>query len=391
MNHFDTIHENFEHKFAKQNSNMLRHMFGSDDVSSFWIADMDFPIAKPITDELKRIADRSIYAYEFDRSSIFKAIVDWNEDRHGLVLNRKSFVQVTGVLTGIAVAIRELTDPNDGILIQTPVYHQFAKVIKTAGRKIVRNPLQIVNGKYEMDFEDFEEKLRSKNVKVILLCNPHNPVGRVWKREELQKMIDIAEAYGVTIISDEIHSDIIYSGNDFNSITSLGVERHISLIGSPAKTFGMQSISNGYLYIPNEEIRSNIKKEVESMYLNHGNAFTTFATIAAFKGGGPWVDELIAYLEKSILWIQNYLETELPMIKMLPIEGTYQIWLDFSELDIQGDELNKFLVKKAKLALTPGGWFDRESGRHMRMNIASPLSKIQLAFKQLRSAINEGI
>lgn len=391
MTPFDTIKENTENLFARENPKMLQNIFGTDEVTPFWIADMDFPVAKPITEELKRIVDRGIYAYEFNPKGIINAIVDWNKKRHQLPLEKIFFLQITGVLTGISLLIRELTQQGDGVLIQTPVYHQFSQLIKTSKRRIIRNPLKIIDGKYEMDFDDLEEKLKSENVKLILLCNPHNPVGRVWKQEELQKAIELANTYEVTIISDEIHSDIIYSGHKFNSIMSLNQENHIALIGSPAKTFGMQSISDGYIYIPEEKVRKQISRVIESMYLNHGNAFTTFATIAAYKYGDEWLDKLISYLENNISWIQDFMQKELPLIKMYPVEGTYQIWLDFREMNLTKDELNRLLVEKAKLGLTPGNWFDRENTLFMRMNIASPLSKIQSAFKQLSIAVNENI
>ncbi|MDY8134344.1 PatB family C-S lyase [Aquimarina sp. 2201CG5-10] len=391
MSLFDNVLENYKHHFAKHNPQMLKHIFGSDDVMPFWIADMDFKVADPISKELKRLVDRGIYAYEFDASNVYKEIVSWNERRHQLLLDKNAFVQVTGVLTGISLAIRELTEINDGVLIQTPVYHQFAQIIKTANRKIVKNPLKMVNGAYEMDFEDLEQKLKTENVKIILLCNPHNPVGRVWKHEELEKVIKLASIYNVTIISDEIHADIIYSKHKFQSITSFSTKNQITLIGSPAKTFGMQSISNGYLYIPDESIRQQIKNEVDSMYLNHGNAFSTFATIAAFKYGDFWLDELLTYLEQTIIWIQEYLKEELSMIAMYPVEGTYQVWLDFSKFNYSKEELNDLLVDKAKLGLTPGYWFDKEYKQFARMNIASPLPKIQEAFNNLKVAIHENI
>lgn len=387
MNSFDVVNENYEHKFAKQDPKMLQNMFGANNLTSFWIADMDFKVAQPITDELKRIVNRGIYAYEFATQDVYNAIIDWNITRHQLSLDAKSFIQVSGVLTGISLLIRELTQPNDGILIQTPVFHQFAQIIKKSNRKIVRNPLQIVNGKYEMDYDDLEKKLQTENIKIILLCNPHNPVGRVWKKKELEKLTALANQYNVTIVSDEIHSDIIYSGHQFNSILSFESDNHIALLGSPAKTFGMQSISNGYIYIPNENTRKKIKNRVGAMYLDHGNAFTTFATIAAFKYGGQWLDELLIYLEKNIAWIQSFLQKELPMIKMYDVEGTYQIWLDFREMDLSKEELNQLLIEKAKLALTPGNWFDRDSALFMRMNIASPLTKIQSAFQAIAVSI----
>lgn len=391
MNPFNIINEDYQHQFARQDPKMLKNMFGSEDLTPFWIADMDFRVAQPITDELKRLVERGIYAYEFATQDVYNAIVDWNNKRHQLSLDTKSFLQISGVLTGISLLIRELTEPNDGILIQTPVYHQFAQIIKKSDRRIVRNPLQIIDGKYEMDFKDLEKKLQTENVKIILLCNPHNPVGRVWKKEELEKLTALANKHGVTIISDEIHSDIIYSGHRFNSILSLGQENHIAMLGSPAKTFGMQSISNGYIYIPNETIRKQIKNTIGAMYLNHGNALTTFATIAAFKEGGIWLDDLLHYLESNISWIQDFVQKELPFVKMYPIEGTYQAWLDFREMNLNKEELDQLITEKAKLALTPGNWFDRDSALFMRMNIASPLTKIQTAFKQLQTALSESI
>ncbi len=390
MNSFDTLHDNFEHYFVKSNPQLLKSMFDATDVMPLWIADMDFKVAEPITRELQRLVDRGIYAYEFNTNMIFKAIADWNLKRHQLKLDSKAFIQVSGVLTGIALLIRELSNEGDGIIVQTPVYHQFYKIIETANRKIVRNPLKIVDGNYEMDFDDLEEKLKTENIKIILLCNPHNPVGRVWNKEELQKLTELANTYSVTIISDEIHSDIIYSKATFNSITSFNQnQQHIAIIGSPAKTFGMQSISNGYLYIANEAIFNRIKATVESMYLDHGNAFSTFATITAYTQGEEWVDNLITYIESSIGWIQDYLQKEIPKVKLFIPEGTYQIWLDFSALNLSDEALKQLIFEKAKLALAPGTWFDKNHSQFMRMNIASPLSKIKEAFYQLKTAVKE--
>ncbi len=389
MSSFDIVNEDYAHQFVRQNSKMLKNMFGSGDLTPFWIADMEFKVAQPITDELNRLVTRGVFAYEFATQDIYDAIAGWSRKRYQLSLDAKYFLQISGVLTGISLLIRELTAPNDGILIQTPVYHQFAQIIKTANRKIVRNPLQIVEGKYKIDYVDLEKKLQIESVKIILLCNPHNPVGRVWKKEELQKVAALANKYGVIIISDEIHSDIVYSGHRFNSILSLEQENHIALLGSPAKTFGMQSISNGYIYIPNEVTRKQVKNTIEAMYLNHGNALTTFATIAAFKDGGRWLDGLLQYLESNINWIQGFLQKELPFVKMYPVEGTYQAWLDFRELNFSKEELSQLIVLKAKLALTPGNWFDRDCALFMRMNIASPLAKLQTAFKRLQIVLDE--
>ncbi len=301
MNQFDKINT-VDNNFAKSNPNYLKSMFGATDIMPLWIADMDFEIAKPIQEALQKLTTRNVYAYEFNYEEVFKAISDWNLKRNQLQLNPKLFVQVSGVLTGIGVLIRELSKKGDGIMVQTPVYHQFFKVIESAGRQVVSNKLKVVEGHYQMDFDDMERKLKTLNVKAILLCNPHNPIGRVWTKEELQKLVNIANKYEVTIISDEIHSDIVYSDANFNSIASLDSSaNHIAVLGSPAKTFGMQSISNGYLYIPNKNILKQVKHAIGSLYLDHGNILSSNATIAAYREGEKWLDDLLVYLEKTML------------------------------------------------------------------------------------------
>lgn len=391
MSSLDTIHT-VENNFAKSNPNYLKSMFGATDVMPLWIADMDFEIAEPIKKAIQKLVTRNIYAYEFNTGKVFKAISDWNLKRHQLKLDTKSFVQVSGVLTGIGVLIRELSNLEDGIMVQTPVYHQFFKVIESAGRKVVSNPLKVVDGRYQMDFEDMERKLKTMNIKAILLCNPHNPMGRVWTKKELQRLVNLANQYNVTIISDEIHSDIVYFTSQFNSIASLdNSENHIAVIGSPAKTFGMQSISNGYVYIPNEKIYKQVKNTVGSMYLDHGNILSANATIAAYTKGEEWLDNLLIYLEKTVNWVIKFVKKEMPQIVIYKPEGTYQIWLDFSKLQISNDALKHLIIKQAKLALTPGEWFESSYTQFMRMNIASPLEKIQQAFYQLKDAINEGV
>lgn len=389
MVNFQAEKTGYQHKFIRSNAKTLNQLFGTDDVTPFWVADIDFEVATPITDELKRLVDRGIYAYEFDSKGVFNSIVEWNKRRHGIALDLDSFVQVPGVLTGIALLIRELTEKDDKILVQTPVYHQFAKVIKTAGRTILKSPLRIVDGRYEMDFEDLESKLRNEKPGLMLLCNPHNPVARVWTKDELTQVIALADQYSVTIVSDEIHSDIIYKNNRFNSVASLvKSSSHVSLIGSPAKTFGMQSISNGYITIPNEEIRTRVADVVDSMYLGHGNAFSTFATIAAYEKGDEWLNQFLTFLQGNVLWIEQFVSDELAGVHVFPVEGTYQVWLDFRKVCQDSESLKRILVDKAKLGLTPGSWFDKENALFMRMNIASPINKIQSAFSTLKVACN---
>ena len=261
---FDKKRSVTKNSFVRNSEAMLNGIFGTTDVTPFWVADMDFPVANPIKEELQRLVDRGQFAYEFNSQGVFTAISDWYQHRHDLSLNVDNFVQVTGVLTGIALLIRELTDEGDSVLIQTPAYHQFSKVISTANRNVLKSPLKIVNSNYQMDFEDMEQKMAASEVKVMILCNPHNPVGRVWRKEELEQVVQLANKHHVTIISDEIHSDIIYSGHKFTSLMTIDANKHVALIGSPSKTFGMQSISNGYLYTENTKLLANMKAFAES-------------------------------------------------------------------------------------------------------------------------------
>ncbi|MCL1147936.1 aminotransferase class I/II-fold pyridoxal phosphate-dependent enzyme [Shewanella sp. 10N.261.52.F9] len=377
------------HKFIKSDSKMLNQVYGTDQVVPYWIADMEFPIAPAITAAMNSLIDRETYSYEFDSETVFSSISHWNYLRHQLTLEPANFVQVPGVLSAIGILIREFSEKGDGVLIQTPVYHQFRRLIESAGRTAVSNTLKVQNGRYEADFEDFENKLKQGDVKIVLLCNPHNPVGRVWQKAELEKLVTIAKKYQTLIISDEVHADIIFAGNEFTSITELGYDQSISIIGSPAKNFGLNSISNGYIYSDNTDIKDKVKASVSSMALDHGNAFTTYATIAAYQQGMPWFEAFLDYTQANRDWITEYLTVQLPQVKFYQPEGTNQIWLDFSGLQLDSTELKSLLTQKAKLALTPGTWFGESDENFYRLNFAAPLEQIQASFELLNSAISQ--
>ncbi|GAA4303897.1 MalY/PatB family protein [Aestuariibaculum suncheonense] len=388
MSIFDIEHT-VENYFVKNNPKYLKMVLGTDDVMPLWIADMDFKVASPITEALRNIVERGIYAYEDISPQVKEAMANWNLKRHGLQMNPNAFIQVNGVLTAIAVILRALTKESDGIMIQTPVYHQFYNAIKTANRTVIENPLKIENGHYAFDFEHMEQQLKSGNTKMILLCNPHNPVGRVWCHEELQKLVDLANQYNVIIVSDEVHSEIVFSKTKFNSILSLeNIENHIAVLGSPAKTFGMQSIANGYIYAENKAQFEVINSLVTSMYLHQGGALSAYAILAAYTSGHAWVDELVLYLEETVNWIEDFLKTELPQVKMIRPEGTYQVWLDFSALNLNKTQLKALVFNKAKVGLALGSTFGADYELFMRMNIASPLAKIQQAFQRIKAAID---
>ncbi|USE02306.1 PatB family C-S lyase [Vibrio sp. SCSIO 43133] len=376
-----------QNNFIKHDSAMLNQFYGTNDVIPYWVADMDFPIANPITQELQRLVEREVYAYEFDSSRVFSAIARWNETAHNLSLDPNHFVQVPGVLSAIALLIRQFTQQGDGVLIQTPVYHQFRRLIESAGRVVAGNSLKIEDGHYTIDFDDFEQQLKQGNAKMVLLCNPHNPVGRVWTRSELQTMVDIARRYDVIIVSDEIHADIVFDAHTFTSIVSLGYEKAVSIIGSPAKNFGLNSIANGYIYTDNDTLYQQIKSTVSSLAIDHGNALTTYATIAAYEKGREWFEGYLQYTQTTVHWIAEFVASSLPEITMYKPEGTNQIWFDFSKLQLAPNALKSLLVNEAKMGLTPGAWFGETNPNYYRMNIAVDRAQIQASFARLHTAI----
>lgn len=376
-----------DHKFIKQDKQMLKQIYGTTDVTPYWIADMDFPIAAPISAAMQHLIDRETYSYEFDSQTVFEAIAQWNKSRHQLVLDADNFVQVPGVLSAIALLIREFSNKGEGVLIQTPVYHQFRRLIESAERKVISNPLKIHEGRYEMDFEDYEQKLSSGEVKIVLLCHPHNPVGRVWHQQELQRLVAIAKKYQVMIISDEIHADIVFDDLPFTSMASLGYDNSLTIIGSPAKNFGLNSISNGYIYSDNPLLRDKIKATVSSLSLDHGNAFTTYATLAAYQQGQAWFDGYLRYTEQVRNWIITFMNEQLPQVTLFVPEGTNQIWFDFTGVGLAADTLKTRLSHQAKMALTPGSWFGETNPQYYRMNFASPLAQIQSSMALLKLAL----
>ena len=377
-----------DNAFIKSKPQMLMNMYNTTDVFPYWVADMDFQIAEPITHELNRLVERGVYSYEFHEQAVFEALSKWYAKRHGLNLSADKFVQVPGVLSGIALLLRQFTNEGDGVLIHTPAYHQFSNLVNKAGREVVKSPLVNDGQSYQIDFEGMEQQIVDHKLKTMIFCNPHNPTGRVWTAQEIEQVVEIAKRHDVLIISDEIHSDIIFEGHTFTSLTSFDYDKVITLIGSPAKTFGMHSISNGYVYTNNEALFEAFKANVVAMYLDHGNALTTFATIAAFEKGEEWLDGMLVYLQETVKWITEFAEKRIPQLKVFQPQGTYQVWFDFSALGFSKEKLKNTVFEQAGMGLTPGGWFGAESYHFMRMNIATSRDNIEKSFEALVNAID---
>ncbi|NOI32888.1 putative C-S lyase [Vibrio cyclitrophicus] len=388
MTAFNSTSNYGENAFIKNKPQMLQNIYNTTDVFPYWIADMDFQVAEPITQELNRLVERGVYSYEFSEQEVFEALSQWYSKRHGVSLSADKFVQVPGVLSGIALLLRQFTNEDDGVLIHTPTYHQFSNLVNKANRQVVQSPLCSDKQGYQIDFAGMEQQIIEQKVKAMIFCNPHNPTGRVWTSQDIEQVIEIAKRHDVLIISDEVHSDIIFEGHAFTSLTNFDYDKVITLIGSPAKTFGMHSISNGYVYTNNDELFEAFKTNVVAMYLDHGNAFSTFATVAAFEKGEEWLDGMLVYLQDTVKWITEFIEQRIPQLKVFQPQGTYQMWFDFSGLGFSGEELKNVVFEQAKMGLTPGDWFGAESPNFMRMNIATSRDNIEQSFNVLADAID---
>ena len=351
---------------------------------------MDFKSPPAVTDALAKVAQHGIYGYGDTDDEYDALIIDWYNRRIGWKIEKDQILKIPGVMFGVAAAIRAVTEPNDAVLICQPVYYPFAKIIPANHRKTVVSELILKNGRYEIDFGDFESKIKREKVKAFLLCSPHNPVGRVWTKEELIKIAEICLKYGVYIISDEIHSDFIYPGYKHIPIALLSEEiadRTITCL-SPTKTFNLAGLQAANLIVPNKALRLRIKKECVSTGYSHLNIMAVAATKAAYKQGEGWLEGLLKYLEQNINFLKNAFPEDAP-VSALNIQGTYLAWLDCRKLNLTPSELDDLFLGKAGVWLHNGQTFGAGGDGFMRMNIACPRSVLEKAVQRINYAVNE--
>lgn len=371
-------------------SRLLEH-FGNDDLMPFWVADMDFPAPDAVIESLQKRVQHGIYGYEYKEENYLESLTAWYEKRHGWQLNPDHIEFCPGVLNAVSIFINQHSDERDGIIIQPPVFFEFGQLIVSNNRRRVKNPLKLVDGRYEMDFEDLEEKASDPNNKLMILCNPHNPVGRVWTKEELSRAGEICRKHNVLVISDEIHGDITYGAHQYTPFASLSDElAQISLTClSPAKTFNIAGMVDAMALIPDDDKRAQFNDFAHRYQINKNNVFAAAAVIAAYTEGEAWLDELLDYLQSNIDYLRTFFAEQLPQVKLIEPEGTYLVWLDFTALKMDAKDLERFLVDTAGIALNSGYWFGREGAGYARMNIACPQSILEEAMPRLKIAIDE--
>lgn len=386
---FDTVPNRrgtncFKYDFA-------REMGMPEDVLPLWVADMDFPTAPAVLERLHALAEHGIFGYTGVKDAYFSAVHNWYAQRFGWEAQRSWLVTTPGVVFAIAIAIRAFTQKGDAILIQQPVYYPFANKVTENDRQLVVNPLVLKNGRYEMDFADMERKIVDYHVKMLLLCSPHNPVGRVWTKEELLRVGEICQKHGVLVVSDEIHADFTYAGHThrvFASVKSEFADFTITCT-APSKTFNLAGLQNSNIFIPNRQLRHAYKKELSACGCGGTNCMGMAACQAAYEAGADWLEQLKQYLAGNLAYIRQFLREKLPEIALIEPEGTYLVWLDLRKLGLTEQQQRQLILQDAKLWLDAGTLFGQGGEGFERINIACPRTTIEQAMQRLERAVHK--
>lgn len=356
-----------------------------------WIADMDFKVPESVITDLKKRVDHGVFGYTVLSDDYKNAIKYWLKKRHGWEIKAEWVSYSPGIVPAINMIIKALTNPNDKVIIQGPVYYPFSESIKQNNRKIINNKLVLDDGKYRMNFDDLANKAADKNTKLLILCSPHNPVGRVWSEKELKKLGEICIKNDILVITDEIHSDLIYSGNEFTPFASISedfLNNSITCI-SASKTFNLAGLQASGIIIKNKKIREQFVEKKIINSLMSPNIFGQEALISAYTKGEEWLEELLDYLESNLNYLNNFVEERLPEVNVIQPEGTYLVWMDFRKLNMNKDELEKFMLEEAKVWLDEGYIFGEEGIGFERMVIACPRKILKKGLTRIEKAINK--
>lgn len=361
--------------------------FGRADVMPMWVADMDFACPPAVSEALTARAQHPIFGYTLYPDSMYQAMIDWCQRRYQWTVQRSEIVMCPGVVPSIHATIEALSKPGDKVIVQPPVYFPFFTAVTQTGRDLLLNPLKLAQGRYTMDLTHLEDCAK-QGARLLLLCSPHNPVGRVWSKQELQDLLALAERYDLTIISDEIHADLIYPGQTHYPLASLTNSVNVLTTIAPSKTFNIPGLGLSTLVVPDKADRKAINAVYESWHVSAANPFSITAFEAAYQHGDAWLDALMAYLQRSLSWTSEYIESELETIQLVQPDGTYLLWLDCREMGLENEALRAFFIEHAGVGMNPGYVFGESGSGFMRMNIGTPLGNVQQAFQHIASALS---
>lgn len=367
----------------------LEEEFGRGDIAALWVADMDFKAPPEVLDALHKKLDEGALGYPRIRESLLKAIQNWEKTRHNWEFGTETITWAPGVVAGLSFAVMAFTKPGDGVIIQTPVYPPFYRTVREAGRIINENPLKYENGRYVMDIEALE-KLVTPTCRTLILCSPHNPVARVWSREELEALADLAKRKDMLIISDEIHQDLVYSDAKHICLASLeGMKERTVTFVAPSKTFNIAGMKASVAIIPDESLRARYISVIERFHLNSVNILGLTAMETAYAQCGEWLDQLMAYLEVNRNYTEEFIRERMPKAKLDHPEGTYIFWIDFRGYGFNSETLQDFLVNKAKVGFNKGTNFGIAGDGFARVNIGTTHAQLAAALEQVAEALEK--
>jgi cystathionine beta-lyase len=387
------VHYDFDQVIPRNHTNSLKYDFAKErgrpeGLLPMWVADMDFQTPPAVREALADKVAHGIFGYSDPDNTYFDVLAKWFETRHNWAVDPTTSVRTPGVVFAICTFIRCLTKPGDAVLIQEPVYYCFKASIVDNGRKAIINELRFDGHQYHIDFEDFERKIIENNVKLFILCSPHNPVGRVWTQDELGQLADICLRHGVFVVADEIHEDFVYPGHRHTVFATLSSEvaETCAVCTAPSKTFNLAALHNANIFIANQQVRKAFQLELNAEGFSQSNIMGLVACQAAYQYGSEWLDQLIEYLYGNIALMRETFRLKMPQVRLIEPEGTYLPWVDFSSLGLSVPELERFIVEKAKLWLDGGTVFGKSGAGFQRFNIAVPRSILRQALLQLEEA-----
>lgn len=385
----------FDRVINRYDTNCLKYDFAvqrgkPEGVLPLWVADMDFMTSSYVQEAIIKQAEHGIFGYSEVRERYFEVLKGWMKRHHDWEIKSEWLVKTPGIVFALAMAVKAFTNEGDAVLLQLPVYYPFSEVIEDNRRKLVSNTLkQDENGKYYIDFEDFEDKIVKEKIKLFFLCNPHNPVGRVFTKEELTRIGDICVKHHVIVVSDEIHADFVFKGKHIVFADIKEEYKEISITcTSPSKTFNLAGFQISNIFIPNPEIRKKFEKEVAAAGYSQLGIMGLVACEAAYRDGEEWYNAMFEYVKANIEYTKEFFETRLPKIKMTDLEGTYLVWLDFRELGLTNEQLEELIIKKAGLWLDSGAIFGESGLGFQRINVACPRSILKEALERIENAVN---
>lgn len=384
---------NFDEPFKREGTNCIKYdlraiTFGVKDVIPMWVADMDFIAPDFIKESLQSRLDHEIYGYSYRPPEYFSSIISWVESRHSWNIQKEWICFSPGIVPALNFCTLAFTMPGDNIIVQPPVYFPFFSAVESHGRNLIYNRLTESEGKWVMDYDSLIASIDEKT-KMIIICNPHNPVGRVWSSEELNKLADICLKNNILILSDEIHGDLVlpgYKHTPFASLSEKIAENTVTFI-APSKTFNLAGLSTSSVIISNPVLRKSFNRIVDNLHVGNGNIFGTAASIAAYSNGSKWLDALLDYIDHNIDFVENYCLKMIPEIIPVQPEATYMIWLDCRKFGMTGKELQKFFVNRAGIGMNEGSTFGPGGEGFMRMNIATTHNIVMQAMEQIEKAV----